>query len=61
MVVVAVASRSYQRNMELVEGLEQQAAHIPAPSGGVTVDNEARAAIDQIRQLLIDLALMAEQ
>lgn len=33
-------------------------AHVGAPSGGLTIDMQARAAIDAMRQILIDKGLM---
>lgn len=53
-----IAAETYERHIELVKARAAKKAFIAAPTGGVTVDAEARTAINAIRQLLIDLQLM---
>lgn len=46
---------SVERVREIGKGVRTKKAFIAAPTGGVTVDAQARTAIDAIRQLLIDI------
>jgi hypothetical protein len=50
-----------RRVREIGAGLRRKRPLIPSPVNGVTVDAEARTAIDEIRQLLIDAQLMEEE
>jgi hypothetical protein len=50
-----------RRVREIGAGLRRKYPHVPAPVSGVTVDMQARTAIDEIRQLLINAQLMEEE
>lgn len=53
-----MASETYEQRVEQATARAVKAAFVPAPTGGAFVDAEARAAINAIRQLLIDEKLM---
>lgn len=53
-----MAFETYEQAQKRIEAQQELANFIPAPTGGVTVDQVARDAINLIRQLLINENIM---
>lgn len=49
---------TFTQRAERLEAQQEKANFIPAPTAGVTIDAQARTAIDAIRQLLINEGIM---
>lgn len=49
---------TYTERQARIEARQEKAPHIPAPTGGVVVDQQLRDAVNAVRQLLVDEKIM---